>query len=234
MWSIMTGVRSHVEMQRKKFQCRQNDLPDWQAGQSISQSSQSVDRSVAVSSSFRERSLDRGQLLSSLSLSLGRWRQIYAWRDRFINWCAHCRRTSCCCCCCPCPVSPAPNWRQLRRRRTLRAVARLGGYFLIDIEMIYVCCLMSSHTQTQADGQRDGQTNGETETVGQTVGQIGSFPFTQLLLLLLFWAPSLHQVGGNLRLSISDMMRQNVAASSTRLPPSFHLSLSLSFHLLLH
>lgn len=23
-----------------------------------------------------------------------RWRQIYAWRDRFINWCAHCRRTS--------------------------------------------------------------------------------------------------------------------------------------------
>lgn len=159
MWSIMTGVRSHVEMQRKKFQCRQNDLPDWQAGQSISQSSQSVDRSVAVSSSFRERSLDRGQLLSSLSLSLslGRWRQIYAWRDRFINWCAHCRRTSCCCCCClcPCPVSPAPNWRQLRRRRTLRAVARLGGYFLIDIEIIYVCCLMSSHTQTQADGQTD-------------------------------------------------------------------------------
>lgn len=87
-----------------------------------------------------------------------------------------------------------------------------------------------TNTGGRTDGQRDGQTNGETETVGQ----IGSFPFTQLLLLLLFWAPSLHQVGGNLRLSISDMMRQNVAASSTRLPPSLRLSLSLSFHLLLH
>lgn len=85
-----------------------------------------------------------------------------------------------------------------------------------------------TNTGGRTDGQRDGQTNGETETVGQTVGQIGSFPFTQLLLLFLFWAPSLHQVGGNLWLSISDMMRQNVAASSTRLPPSFHLSLSSS------
>lgn len=87
-----------------------------------------------------------------------------------------------------------------------------------------------TNTGGRTDGQRDGQTNGETETVGL----IGSFPFTQLLLLFLFWAPSLHQVGGNLWLSISDMMRQNVAASSIRLPPFFRLSLSLSFHLLLH
>lgn len=88
--------------------------------------------------------------------------------------------------------------------------------------------LPNEFAYTNTGGQTDGQTNGETETVGQ----IGSFPFTQLLLLFLFWAPSLHQVGGNLWLSISDMMWQNVAASSTRLPPSLRLSLSLSFSLL--
>lgn len=90
--------------------------------------------------------------------------------------------------------------------------------------------LPNEFAYTNTGGRTDAQTNGETETVGL----IGSFPFTQLLLLFLFWAPSLHQVGGNLRLSISDMMRQNVAASSTRLPPSFRLSLPISFHLLLH
>lgn len=100
----------------------------------------------------------RGQLhcLSTLC-----WRQIYAWPDRFINWCAHCRRTSW-------PNGTVRDGSKLESdlgscaganadcRWPLRAVAAFCGYFLIDIEMIYVCCLMSSHTQTEL-AQPDSQ-----------------------------------------------------------------------------
>lgn len=65
----------------------------------------------------------------------------------------------------------------------LRAVARLGGYFLIDIEMIYVCCLMSSHTQTQADRRMERRTDRPTDR--GTAGLKFSFHATP------FWTPLL-------------------------------------------
>lgn len=142
LWQVCT-----VMWKRSEFQCRQNDLLDWQAGQVQA-------AHIQIIRSRQLHSLEGSCIVSPLStlhstLSSLCWRQIYAWPDRFINWCAHCRRTS------------WPNgtgrlevgvgsW-QLRRRQCrlpLRAVAAFCGYFLIDIEMIYVCCLMSSHTQT--------------------------------------------------------------------------------------
>lgn len=150
--------------------------------QSVSQTSQSVDRSVAVSSSFRagERSLDRGQLLISLSpsLSVAGDKFTHGATGSLIDVHTVAARAAA-----AAASAPAPNWRQLRRRRTLRAVARLGGYFLIDIEMIYVCCLMSSHTQTQADRRTDRRTERRSDTDSGTDRQ---FSFHATLVAVAF------------------------------------------------
>lgn len=205
-------------------------LIDKQVSRSVSRPvSQSVDRSVAVSSSFREgREISRLRAAADLPLSLS---LSLCTGDKFTHGATgslidvHTVAAR--------AAAPCPKLKAAAQAPHIACGGPLRWIFLNryrnDLRL-----LPNEFAYTNTGGQTDRQTDGE--TVGQTVGQIGSFPFTQLLLLFLFWAPSLslslHQVGGNLWLSISDMMRQNVAASSTRPTPSlslFPLPLSIYF-----